>query len=101
MVPPYTAARQYQHFASEVILRDGPEYVYLDAHDADRLSIGDFWRNITDFSAKDHHVDGYLANIQGKVANGSRQVPYLFRGKYRKPDGGCCELKWRVSGHLS
>lgn len=81
MVPPYSPARQYQHFAAEVILRDGPDYVYLDVHDADRLSIGDFWRNITDFSAKDHHMDGYLDNIQGKIANGSRQVPYLFKDK--------------------
>ena len=85
MVPPYTAAKQYQHFAPEVILRDGPEYVYLNAHDADRLSIGEFWRNITDLSVKDHHVDGYLANIQGKVANGSRQVPYLFRENNESP----------------
>jgi len=85
MVPPYTPGRQYQHFASEVILRDGPDYVYLDAHDADRLSVGDFWRNITDFSAKDHHMDGYLSNIQEKVANGSRQVPYLFEENTDSP----------------
>lgn len=85
MVPPYTAAKQYQHFAPEVILREGPKYVYLNAHDADRLSIGDFWRNLTDFSAKDHHVDGYLANIQGKVVNGSRQVPYLFETNTESP----------------
>ena len=64
-----------------MILRDGPDYVDLDAHDADRLSIGNFWRNITDFSAKDHHMDGYLANIRGKIANGSRQAPYLFKKK--------------------
>jgi pimeloyl-ACP methyl ester carboxylesterase len=78
MVPPYTRVRPYEHFAPEVILREGPQYVYLDAHDSDRLSIGEFWRNLTDFSAKDHHMDGYLSNIQGKVVNGSRQVPYLF-----------------------
>lgn len=85
MVPPYTPGRQYQHFGSEVILRDGPDYVYLDTHDADRLSVGDFWRNITDFSAKDHHMDGYLSNIQGKVANGSKQVPYLFEENTESP----------------
>ena len=79
MVPPYTVVRKYQHFAPEVILREGPDFVYLNEHDADRLSIGDFWRNLTDFSAKDHHVDGYYSNITGKVANGSRQVPYLFK----------------------
>lgn len=81
MVPVYSHAREYQHFEGEVILRSGPEYVYLDVHDADRLSIGDLWRNITDFSAKDHHMEGYLANIRGKVANGTRQVPYFSKVK--------------------
>ncbi len=85
MIPPYTAVRRYQHFTPEVILLEGPSYVYLDEHDADRLSIGDFWRNLTDFSAKEHHMDGYLANIRGKVANGSRQVPYLFRNNVQSP----------------
>ncbi len=85
MIPPYTDVRPYQHFTPEVILRAGPNYVYLEQHDADRLSIGEFWRNLTDFSAKDHHMDGYLANIEGKVANGSRQVPYLFRSSSESP----------------
>lgn len=79
MVPPHTVARQYQHFSSEVILRDGPDYVFLNEHDADRLSVGEFWRNISHLSTKDHHIGGYLANIQGKRKNGSRQVPYLFK----------------------
>jgi pimeloyl-ACP methyl ester carboxylesterase len=85
MIPPYTEIRPYQHFSAEVILMPGPDYVYLDNHDADRLSIGDFWRNLTDFSAKDHHMDGYLANIKGKVANGAKQVPYLFKQKKVSP----------------
>jgi hypothetical protein len=78
MLPPHTAFRNYQHFAPEVILKNGPNFVYLDAHDADRLSVGDFWRNITDFSFKEHHVDLYVANIAAKAQNGARQVPYLF-----------------------
>jgi triacylglycerol lipase len=81
MLPPYTFAKKYQHFSPEVILREGPDYTYLDEHDADRISVGVFWRNITDFSTKDHHMDGYLANIEGKVANGAKQVPYLFKKK--------------------
>jgi len=83
MVPPYTVAKKYQHFSPEVILRAGPDFGYLNEHDADRISVGDFWRNINDFSTKDHHMDGYLANIEGKVTAGSRQVPYLFK---RKPE---------------
>jgi len=79
LVPPHTAIRPYQHFAPEVVLREGPDFVYLRVHDANRLSIGDFWRNLTHFSTKDHHVAGYLANIQGKVAHGSKQVPYLLK----------------------
>jgi len=78
MVPPYSVIRNYQHFPPEVILLEGPDYVYLPQHDADRLSISDFWRNAGTLSAEDHHIDGYLANIRGKVAKGSRQVPYRF-----------------------
>jgi triacylglycerol lipase len=85
MIPPYTDIRPYQHFSSEVILLAGPDYVFLDDHDADRLSVGDFWRNITDFSAKDHHMDGYLANVREKAKGGSRQVPYLFKQKKVSP----------------
>lgn len=81
MLPPYAFGEKYQHFSPEVILRDGPDYVYLDEHDADRISAGEFWRNITDFSTKEHHMDGYLANIEGKIAKGSKQVPYLFDQK--------------------
>ena len=76
MIPPYSVIRNYRHFPPEVILLKGPDYVYLPEHDAARLSVSDFWRNASTLSAKDHHMDGYLANIRSKVANGSRQVPY-------------------------
>lgn len=85
MVPPYTAIRPYQQFGAEVILLAGPDYVFLDAHDADRLSVGDFWRNLTDFSARDHHIDRYVANIKGKVADGSKQVPYPLKHERASP----------------
>lgn len=81
MVPTFSSAREYQHFDSEVILRDGPDYVYLSVHDAERLSVGEFWRHLTDFSAKDHHMGGYLANIEGKVSGGVRQVLYFSKVK--------------------
>ena len=76
MIPPYSVVRKYQHFPPEVILLKGPDYVYLPEHDAARLSVSDFWRNASNLSAEDHHMDGYLANIRGKVADGSKQVPY-------------------------
>ncbi len=79
MVPPFSPIRPYQHFSEEVILREGPDFVYLKEHDAERLSVGDFWRNILDLSVKDHSALGYIANIEGKAKNGARQVPYLFK----------------------
>ena len=92
MVPPYTAVRPYQHFTPEVILKEGPNYVYLSEQDADRVSIGEFWRNLTDFSRKEHHIDVYLANIQEKVADGSRQVPYLFKGNSKRQEAASLSL---------
>lgn len=77
LLPPHSAFGNYKHASSEVILRPGAEYVYLDEHDADRLSVGEFWRSITSFSFADHHMDGYLSNIQQKVEQGAVQVPYL------------------------
>jgi len=67
----------YEHFGPEVILRDGRKYVYLPSHESERLSIGDFWRNITDFSTKEHHMNAYLENIEEKAKDGARQVPYF------------------------
>lgn len=66
----------YQHFGPEVILRPGREYVWLPGHDANRLSIGDLWRNLDFLSVKAHPMDVYLPNIQEKVQKGAVQVPY-------------------------
>ena len=81
MVPPIGFLSEphggYQHFGPEVILRDGRQYVYLPEHDADRISIGDFWRDLTDFSLEEHHMKTYLSNIEIKVQDGAVQVPYF------------------------
>lgn len=81
MLPPSTfqllAGGRYEHMGPELILRSGPNYVYLPSHDADRLSVGELWRNLTNFTTKQHHMASYLGNIQEKIKNGSRQVPYL------------------------
>lgn len=74
MVPP---GRQYGHVGPELILREGQGYVFLDAPVADRLSVGDFWRNMNEVHLKDHSMALYLTNIQGKIENGARQVPYM------------------------
>lgn len=69
--------RSYQHFGPEIVLRDGRKYVYLQSHDANRLSIGEFRRDIFHFSTKEHHMRSYLSNIQYKVQNGESQIPYF------------------------
>lgn len=80
MLPPPGYIPKYRHVAAEVILRPGADYIYLDAHDADRVSIADFWREFSDFSIKEHYMENYLANIENKIENGATQVPYLFDG---------------------
>ena len=90
MVPPsgFPSAirKSYEHVGPELILREGRDYVYLDAHHADRLSVGDFWRNAEHFSFKEHHMRLYLANIEEKVRDGARQVPYLQPGRVASGD---------------
>lgn len=76
MVPPAGLIVRYGHVGPELILRDGPDYVFLDAHVADRLSVGEFWRNFGEVHLQYHYMAGYLENIQGKIKSGSRQVPY-------------------------
>ncbi|MGJ8583396.1 MAG: lipase family protein [Marinosulfonomonas sp.] len=81
LLPFYTPVRKFQHFGEEVVLRQGPDYVYLDGEIANKLSIGDFRRNLQDFSAKDHHMTSYVSNINDKVKNGSNPVPFLGDGE--------------------
>jgi len=74
MVPPRP---KYGHVGAEVILKEGQDYVFLDAFVADRLSIGDLWRSLGEVETRDHSMELYLSNIQGKVRGGSRQVAYM------------------------
>ncbi|MER9726626.1 MULTISPECIES: hypothetical protein [unclassified Mesorhizobium] len=73
MVPPRP---KYGHVGPELILKEGQDYVFLDAYDADRLSIGDLWRNLGDVELKDHSMELYLTNMQGKIQGGAQQVAY-------------------------
>lgn len=79
MLPPPGFAPKYRHLGPEVILRLGEDYVYLDTHDADRVSIEDFWREISHFSIKEHSMVHYLANLEYKLENGEKQVPYFLK----------------------
>jgi triacylglycerol lipase len=75
-VPMVPARSKYGHVGPELILKEGQDYVFLDAHEADRLSIGDLWRNAGDVEIKDHSMELYLSNIQGKIQGGAQQVAY-------------------------
>jgi triacylglycerol lipase len=80
LLPP-GAARPYAHVGPEVILLDGPYYVYLDQHDAMRLSVGEFGREIGLADLKDHKMAEYQVRISEKF-DGARQVDYNDRERY-------------------
>lgn len=80
MVPPPGIVHPYRHIGPEVILRPESDFVYLDDHDVDRVTVDDFWRDFANFSVEEHFMVNYLANIEFKLKNGARQVPYLIAG---------------------
>lgn len=85
MLPPTTIVNRvygvYEHAGPEIILLEGPHYVFLPTHDADRISIGEFGRSLSLASLKDHHMDNYLRRLSSK-AQGSVNVSYDEREKY-------------------
>jgi triacylglycerol lipase len=66
---------------AEVILLDGPEFVFLPSHDANRIALGEFWRSLSYSDLEDHQMEKYLRRIAAK-ANGAKEVPYTGREKY-------------------
>lgn len=85
MLPPTTIVNRvygvYEHAGPEIILLEGPNYVFLPTHDAGRISIGEFGRSLNLANLKDHHMDNYLRRLSAK-ANGAVAVPYDEREKY-------------------
>jgi triacylglycerol lipase len=85
MVPPATATDPrfgpYEHVGSEVILLEGRDIVYLPSHDANRISVGEFWRSISFADLKDHEMKKYLKRIAAKT-KGTTEVPYNEREKF-------------------
>lgn len=85
LVPPITLLDSihgiYEHLGDEVILLEDEYYVYLEKHDAERKSVGSFWKNIGHESIEDHFMDNYLENIEDKYSK-SVQVPYSKREDY-------------------
>ena len=72
---------RYQHVGPEVILLDGPNYVYMPSQQASELSLGSFWRGIHVADLKDHKLNNYIARIDEKLTT-SRQVAYDERENY-------------------
>jgi triacylglycerol lipase len=85
MVPPATALDPtfgpYEHVGSEVILLEGRNIVYLPAHDANRISVGEFWRSASFADLKDHKMEKYLQRIADKT-KGTIEVPYSKREQF-------------------
>lgn len=88
MLPPTTIVNRlygvYEHAGPEVILLEGPRYVFLPTHDADRISVGEFGRSLKLADLKDHHMDNYLRRIEAKTG-GAVAVSYDDREKYIAP----------------
>lgn len=85
LLPPGAMASKkygpYQQVGPEVILLDGPDYVYMPNQQASELSLGSFWRGLHVADLKDHKLDNYIRRIEDKFT-GSRQVAYNERENY-------------------
>lgn len=71
LVPPITLFDSvhgvYEHLGDEIILLDKENFHYLQEHDAERKSLGSFWRNIGHENLDDHFMKNYLKNIKNKI----------------------------------
>ncbi len=83
LLPPSTKGKygDYEQVGPEVILLEGPYYVYLPAPVAREVSVGEFWRDAQLANLDDHKMAAYEARIAAKL-KGSKQVPYDARKRY-------------------
>lgn len=85
LLPPGAMANKkygpYEQVGPEVILLEGPDYVYMPSQQASELSLGAFWRGLHVADLKDHKLDNYIKRIEDKFT-GSRQVAYNQRENY-------------------
>jgi len=85
MLPPATSRHPnygpYEHVGPEIILLEGPRYVYLPSHDANRIAIGEFWRSAAFADLPDHKMDKYLLRLSTKRKD-AVVVAYNDREKY-------------------
>ena len=64
-----------------MILLEGRNIVYLPSHDANRISLGEFWRSVSFADLEDHKMERYLKRIANKT-KGTTEVPYNEREKF-------------------
>ncbi len=88
MLPPTTIVNRlygvYEHAGPEIILLEGPHYVFLPTHTADRISVGEFGRSLSLANLADHHMDHYLERLAAK-SSGAVEISYNEREKYVAP----------------
>jgi triacylglycerol lipase len=69
MLPPggwiSTSKHSYEHLGPETIVNNDGTFIHILEHDAERLSIGEFWRNIKHASINNHHVSAYREVVSG------------------------------------
>ena len=84
----------YQQVGPEVIVLEGPNYVYLPSQTASDLSLGEFWRDMNVANLKDHKLDNYIRRLDEKLA-GSHAVAYNARENYAAKQKTVAALKSR------
>ena len=84
----------YQQVGPEVIVLEGPNYVYLPNQAASELSLGEFWRDMNVANLKDHKLDNYIRRIDEKL-DGSHAVAYDARENYAAKQKTVAALKSR------
>jgi hypothetical protein len=86
LVPPLSVLSAlhgpYRHFGAELILVDGPHYVLLEEHDAERFAVTSFWLSLPHVLVSDHYMASYLARIGNKIQQ-SERMQYGDRNKYK------------------
>lgn len=87
LLPPATGFSsvhgEYRHFGQEVILLNGPHFVYLDNHIVVEKDLSELWANLEDLSVDDHMIANYRVNISDKFAN-QVEVPFSERHDYHE-----------------
>lgn len=90
MLPPPFALHPkhgaYAHTGEEIILLDGRGYVRLNQHDSERISVGQFWRDLKLLSSDDHRMTNYIRRIESKRTS-AKETNYLDwkSSKHSKP----------------